>query len=358
MHPEHGEGSSPLVSDFFDFNPALNRLNMSLVHFADLKTTDPALAEPEELAGYAAFADYVLKEGLQPYKVKTHFWPVPPALAYYPAMSTIELLGQRAPADWLDANAERIWAERELPVPPTPDEVVLTLDQTFYIREGRFEDGRVHFGESLEHVDPESFTWKEVGQHVLFQPWIERLADDFLAALYAHNHNHPEQTPVPAAPATGTFIGVHLRQGDFSLSGRQAGEGGLPTAFHEAVMDLQDELADRFADEQDGGGHIPVLFATDSNNPAWIRQVEEQYGWVYLNHGVWEREKEGEHAGWMASLLDSCILGRGIGLVGTHMSTFSSVAARRVESWQGGISRKVDPQAIKGAVPEDEEDDD
>ena len=359
MFPEHGEGSSPRVSDLFDFVPALNRLNMSYVEFADLKTTDPAVAEDEELSGYAAFAPYVLKEGLEPYKVKTHFWPIPPMLFYYPTMATIELLGQRPPWDWIEQNGARAWEERGLPMPGPPDEVVLTLDQTFFVREARFREGSVHFNESLEHVDPDSFIWQEVGQHVKYQPWVERLATDFLATLFAARPGQEGETaptPIPApipAPKTGAFIGVHMRQGDFAWVGEAVGEIGLPEQFHNAVQDVQDELVEKF-----GAGvaaNLPVLFATDAEDSDWIRMVEEGYGWVHLNHSVWGREAEQKHAGWISSVLDSVVLGRALGMVGTHKSTFSSVASRRVESWQGGVSRKVDPKEGRTEPEEEEE---
>ena len=338
LHPEHGEGSSPRVSELFDFVPAVNRLGMSLVEFADLKTTDPAVAEDEELSGWEAFGPYQIPPGLLSYKIKTNFWSMPPVMAYYPTMATIELLGNRPPWDWIEANRERMWSKRRQPVPPPPDEVVLSLDQTFWVREARFVNGKVAFDESLEHVDPASFTWQGVGQHVRFQPWVDQLATDFLAALFAR-HDPDGARPTPAPP-TGGFIGVHLRQGDF---GDRAVGAGLPVPFHAAVADVAAELRQKFG--RAVAGSLPVLFATDSDDPLWIRSVEEAYGWVYLDHSVWDREREGEHAGWVPSLLDCVVLGRGLGMVGTHMSTFSSLAARRVESWQGGVTRKVKPQS-------------
>ena len=330
------------MSDFFDFIPAVNRLNLSLVEFADLKTTDLALSEPEELSGWAAFGPSALgKGGIKEYNIKTSFWPIPPVLSFYPTMATIELLGQRPPFDWIEENRERVWEKLMQEMPNEPDEVVLTLDQTFFIREARWQDGKVNVNESLELVDPDSFTWKEVGQYVRFQPWVEHLADDFLTAVFTR-HDGEDALPT-RAPETGAFIGVQLSQCD--LAGRNRGaDQGVPALFRTAVAEVQAELRPRFGDAAVAA--LPVVFATDSDSPEWIRSVQEKYGWVYLNHSVWDREQDQIHPGWIPSVLDSAVLARGLGLVGTN-STLSSVAAARVESWQGGVSRLVNLTGVK-----------
>jgi hypothetical protein len=76
----------------------------------------------------------------------------------------------------------------------------------------------------------------------------------------------------------------------------------------------------------------------NSDDPAFIMKLSK-LGWIYANHV--EFATAARFGGWWPGMLDSALLSRGIGFVGTKQSTFSYVAARRVESWNGGITTVV-----------------
>lgn len=362
MHAEHGEGSSPPLSEFYNLNPVANRLGMSFLTWDELKTKDRSISEHEDLSCWTTFMPWFSEEGgLWPYRVAVHYWEMPLLLDEYPLMSTLEMLSEKRPARWLNKYKADIWEKRwereahwrewrsrqddydgrydgteiDRTVPDLPDEQLFCIDQAFYVREGRRkEDGRVNLDESYEVIDPHSALWADVGKHISFQPQVDRLADRFLDFTFARSPNGGGKVPKH-------LIGVHLRQGDFVKNHRHVADPNLlPTAYHAAVAEVQAELARTRGRQMK---NLPVVFATDSDSADFVARIVREYGWVYLDHPAWKVEREHEYGGWLPGLLDSVVLSRAIGLVGTQMSTFSGVAARRVEDWNGGITRIVDP---------------
>ena len=63
-------------------------------------------------------------------------------------------------------------------------------------------------------------------------------------------------------------------------------------------------------------------------------------GWSYINHTTDRTlERLGE---WYPPLIDIVAQSYAVGFVGTEDSTFSLIGQRRVESWNGGVTRNVD----------------
>lgn len=83
-----------------------------------------------------------------------------------------------------------------------------------------------------------------------------------------------------------------------------------------------------------------VIVTSDEKDEAWWAEVRA-LGWTWVNHaaaGTAEREPHGQ---WYPSLLDAIFHSLATGFVGTDRSTMSLLAQRRVEDWQGGVTRAV-----------------
>ena len=78
---------------------------------------------------------------------------------------------------------------------------------------------------------------------------------------------------------------------------------------------------------------------SDEVSPGFWEEVRME-GWFYINHTM-ERtlERLGE---WYPPLIDVVTQSYAVGFVGTEDSTFSLLGQRRVESWNGGVTRAVD----------------
>lgn len=63
-------------------------------------------------------------------------------------------------------------------------------------------------------------------------------------------------------------------------------------------------------------------------------------GWFYIDH---TKERTLERFGeWYPPIIDVITQSYAVGFVGTEDSTFSLLGQRRVESWNGGVTRAVD----------------
>lgn len=128
-------------------------------------------------------------------------------------------------------------------------------------------------------MSPQDPVWSEVGVHLRFNSHINHIADELLVALLGSR--------------TKPFVAVHLRQGDFVDLGRIGHE--VVENYSKAEKKVQDELNERKrrsggglggfgASRKKGGGkRLPVLFATDSDDPVFIRKLTS-LGWIYINH--------------------------------------------------------------------------
>jgi hypothetical protein len=81
---------------------------------------------------------------------------------------------------------------------------------------------------------------------------------------------------------------------------------------------------------------VPIIVSSDEVSPSWWSGVTER-GWIRIDHiGEQTEEKYGE---WFIPILDIVIQSLAIGFVGTKSSTLSAVSAKRVQDWNGGLSK-------------------
>lgn len=171
----------------------------------------------------------------------------------------------------------------------------------------RFVDGAVDKSYTIEEMSPEDPVWSQVGIHLHFNSHINHIADELLLALLGSRSRQP-------------FIAVHLRQGDFVDLGRIGHE--VVEAYKAGAKEVQEALRRKRADGSwkaaigstgGKGKDLPILFATDSEDPAFVRKLTN-LGWIYINHI--EFATNARFGGWYPGVLDSVILSRAKGLVG------------------------------------------
>jgi hypothetical protein len=81
------------------------------------------------------------------------------------------------------------------------------------------------------------------------------------------------------------------------------------------------------------GRSLPVVVGTDNDDPVVFDEMRS-LGWHYINHTQFATVDRS--SAWGPSILDMILLGRGKGFVGTGRSTYSYLAQKRVETWEGG----------------------
>ncbi|BGP11357.1 hypothetical protein OF846_005074 [Rhodotorula toruloides] len=310
------EGGDVLPSEFFDLDSFAYYSNVSLVQWKDVKIPDITGTQPEELSCWG-WRD---ERPLARYNVKTHFWPFPGQLQVPSSAETsitfpgIEVLASQDNTPWLKESATRLHGSRDNS-PPFPDKQLLCFEDLFYVPSVKFVDGSLDKTYSIQELRPDGPVWDKVGRHLRFNSHVNHIADELLAALIGSRRKQ--------------YIGVHIAKGN--STGRISQE--TVDAFKAGVKQVQADLA-----KLKGGskGHLPVLVATDSDDPVFLSKLAK-LGWIYINHGEWATRAR--FGGWYPGVLDSVILSRAIGFVGTKESSFSSIAARRVETWNGGLSR-------------------
>ncbi|GAA5875116.1 hypothetical protein JCM16303_005015 [Sporobolomyces ruberrimus] len=321
----HSEGGDRPLDEFFDIKSFAYYSNASVLSWNDVKLVDTIGTQPELLSCWGA-REKGEDEPLARYNIKTDFWPFPEE---YRVMSSIEnsitfpnieLLNSRDQTPWLTEFSQKTFGSVQQ-APPFPDPNLLCLENTFYVPNIRTFDGAPDYKHPIEELSHEGPIWEDVGQHLRFNKHINHLTDELLIALLGSNRKK--------------FVAVHLRQGDFVDLGRasKAAEEVAET-FKAGVERVQKTLKARKGSKK-GSPDLPVLFATDSTDPTFIKKLSK-LGWIYINHV--EFATSARFGGWYPGVLDSSILSRATGFVGTRQSTFSYVAARRVESWHGGAT--------------------
>ncbi|GAA6059549.1 hypothetical protein JCM10212_000605 [Sporobolomyces blumeae] len=319
----HSEGGDRPLAEFFDMKTFAARSNASLVSWNDVKLVDKIGTQPERLSCWGARNEGE-EEPLARYNIKTDFWPFPEEFRVVSSIENsitfpnIELLNEKDNTPWLTQFANAAFGSVEK-TPAFPDPQVLCLENTFYVPNIRTFDGAPDYKHPIEELSHEGPIWEDVGRHLHFNKHINHLTDELLIALLGSNRKK--------------FIGVHLRQGDFIELGRASSAiDEVAETFKAGVERVQAALRSR---KRGPKTDLPVLFATDSTDPAFIKKLAK-LGWIYINHV--EFATQARFGGWYPGVLDSSILSRASGFVGTRQSTFSYVAARRVESWHGGAT--------------------
>lgn len=212
-----------------------------------------------------------------------------------------------------------------------PTDQTFCLDTTFFFGSRMFPPAFPPSRPVEALREYEGHGWIEAGQHLRFSNHLEGLADLYLTRLF-------DVSKVKNIPP---FITVHIRRGDFAT------ERGLTSLdkYTDAVQRVREKLNWRI-DNPDGwegpgkgmeryrkgyrGEDYAVVVATDEAPTSdFVKTLKNDLGWKVIDHDFMQTEKEmGE---WYPLLIDSAILARGGGFVGTEWSTFSYLAALRVK---------------------------
>ncbi|GAA5865557.1 hypothetical protein JCM1840_001441 [Sporobolomyces johnsonii] len=326
LRAAHHEDGFASYSSFFNLDAFSHYTNVSLAEWSDLKTADSLnTTEPEVLACWG----WQDRHALDRYNVRPWFWPYPGQLVVSSAVDKsitfpgIEVLASQDNSAWLNETAARIFGSVEKSPAPFPDQQLLCFEHLFYVPSVKFVEGQLDTSYTIEELRPDGPVWSKVGRHLHFNERVYDVADELVASLLGS----------PRTP----FIAVHLRQGDFLDLGRTVSAvDQLAPKYSAGVSFVRNELEARGYGR--GARDLPVLLATDSDDEKFIAQLEG-LGWIYVNHTRFGTAET--YGGWWVGVLDSVVLSRATGFVGTRQSTFSYVAARRVETWNGGVTTVV-----------------
>ena len=144
-----------------------------------------------------------------------------------------------------------------------------------------------------------------------------------------------------------------MRHGDFSnwCNGNPLEECFPSVAvIARRVREVQEELLLKYP----GMNVNHVVMTSDERDEAWWDQIKTQ-GWYRLDHsntseqyGTWfvlpylfPRTGTSLSTVRYPVIIDAVVQSKGMGFIGTHLSTFSVLARRRVEDWQRGATRTV-----------------
>lgn len=267
-------------------------------------------------------SDLAKEQPLKNSAIEIKYWPTPDyvspdnvwyAEATWPALVRLSNSSQ---TEYIAALKDRPDRPEFSKIPP-PNEDLLCFDKLFYVIPEKMMPGGRYITEELSAVDP---IWTEVATHVHFTPRIEKITDESMVKL----------------KITKPFIGVHMRRGDFEGWGRTKMNGTESLEDYRSVVErMKVDVAKK------GYKKVDVVFMTDSEDPQFIGLAQKQ-GWIYSDHTMLGTVKI--CGSWCPAILDSSILSRAIGFVGTATSTFSHLAARRVETWNKGVSHIVSPE--------------
>lgn len=212
-----------------------------------------------------------------------------------------------------------------------PSDDLLCLDNSFFL--GSHVPPEAFPDSPAKLVKPRSYEgygWIEAGQHIHFTPELESLADLYLMELF--RVSSPKKIP--------PIITVHIRRGDFLYA------RGLTTldSFKDSVERVRMRLQARI-DEPDswrGAGKgkekyfkgvsakdYKVVVTTDEKPGSDFVLEMIEFGWKVVDHDAMKTEENFDL--WYPSMIDSAILARGRGFVGTEWSTFSYLAGSRVK---------------------------
>jgi len=199
-----------------------------------------------------------------------------------------------------------------------PDDQLLCYDYLYYVS-SQFP---------MEYDYDYSPAWRFVGQHLHWSAIIDELADQYVRRALGTTEG--DKTP--------TWIAVHLRHGDFS---RLCAAKNPPVPVEDCFAPLSavarrvDEVKAELL-QRKGIVVEHVIMTSDETSTEWWDGVRAR-GWVGIDHSV-TVEKYGK---WYPIFIDAAIQSGGMGFVGTHGSTMSVLARRRVVSWRDGAIRTV-----------------
>ncbi|KAJ7623687.1 hypothetical protein FB45DRAFT_797959 [Roridomyces roridus] len=201
-----------------------------------------------------------------------------------------------------------------------PDERLLCFDNMYFIC--------AH--QAWEFDKQYSPAWRFVGQYMRFSSEMQDIADECIRkALGVEEH---EEIPL--------YIAIHVRRGDFKNACNTKEVTVKPedclaplSAYAQRVEEVREEI---FKTKGMRIGDGDVIMTTDETDEGWWTEVL-QLGWKRVDHG----DVLARHGPWYPTFVDGVIQGGGLGFVGTHRSTVSILADRRVLEWQKGATRTV-----------------
>ncbi|KAF7302972.1 hypothetical protein MKEN_01259900 [Mycena kentingensis (nom. inval.)] len=197
-----------------------------------------------------------------------------------------------------------------------PDEQMLCFDYMYYL--GTYQN--------FEFEAQHSPVWNTIGTNMRWNPTLNLLVDEFLRSMF----NLDATTPIPP------FISVHARRKDFAdyCKSHPVDKCLVSTDIYKRrVAEVTAAVY------QHKGVHVThVVMTSDEKDEAWWDEIAAA-GWFRPDH---TRMQTAEIYGeWYPVLFDAVVQSRGIGFVGTDSSTMSVLAARRVQDWNGGVTKLV-----------------
>ncbi|TFK74340.1 hypothetical protein BDN72DRAFT_955949 [Pluteus cervinus] len=168
--------------------------------------------------------------------------------------------------------------------------------------------------------------WKFVGQYARFTSSIVRLTMGYV------KHAFDIQRELPP------FIAVHIRRGDFKDHCEPGYAPHACLAPLSAYIRRAEEVRQELHTRGILVGPTDVFVTSDEEDPAFWNEVKAQ-GWKFIDHS--EELTVQKFNKWYPPIIDIVGQSLAIGFVGTDRSTVSMVSKRRVEEWNGGVSRMV-----------------
>ncbi|KAF7290976.1 hypothetical protein HMN09_01276300 [Mycena chlorophos] len=247
---------------------------------------------------------------------------IPPWTKQYPEQKWNEFvrLSQLVALSFPEKHKENVQAQQQtlrgstlLGLKTPPDEQLMCFDWLFNTCENAPHDVLKDY----------SSTWRQIGQHLHFHPKIEGLAHEYLRKAFQLSVDQP----VPP------YIAVHVRRGDFDIWCTVPREECFTPFLYFArkVKKMQEQL---LADKGLTIQHV-VVTSDESADEFWADVAS--YGYGRPDHTTTKEE----YGAFYPVFIDNAIQGLAHGIVGTEMSTVSRIAAKRIESWQGGINTMV-----------------
>lgn len=211
-----------------------------------------------------------------------------------------------------------------------PVDQLACYDTTLFLTDTSFKKNLEKPEGEVPAVLGENQAWIEAGQFMHFNPRVEELVDQYLATVLE----------VKTGEKLPPYIGIHLRRGDFGWVIGNTEIGRYVSALERVVAEIQRRLdaeptptgpgVEYFSRYHSPRGLVlpatsyKVVVTTDEapGTPFWNEVIA--LGWKIVDHQ--ELGTEEILGGWWGTVLDSAILSRGEGFVGTPHSTFSHLA--------------------------------
>jgi len=342
FYPGHlPESAGPMnVGAIFDLPKLSNAINLPVLEWSEVKDFNATDAVVDDLGCWSVWAvgNTNVKEPRRndqeaSLKIDASYTPAPKDAKLFPELSWdfhvsfwgLAKLGFPQSRKKAINGRQAQWKSKLHGHALPPDDQLLCYDFLYFTSAySRWEYG--------EDFSPE---WRFVGTLLDWTPEVKRIGDEYLRKAFG---SHASQE-VPS------YIGIHIRRTDF---GKRCKHFGLPLeeclasldSYATRVEEIRAELqtVPHFNFTAETAAALPVLVMSDDDTPEFWGDVTGR-GWVQINHTVEGTEER--YGQWYTAVLDGYFQSRGVGFVGTEGSTMSLLAERRVQDWQGGVTREV-----------------